>query len=110
MTIFRALFVLFVSIIFSTPLAAQNNEPLRVLTRTDYIDPEVVAEFTLRTGIPVEIEIYDVSESEDFQNLLVGRSGFDLVLVPANLLNLLAKTDVVIPLTTRFEIENSSNI
>lgn len=110
MTIFRALFMLLISIIFATPLAAQNNEPLRVLTRTDYIDPEVVAEFTQRTGILVEIKIYDGPESEDFQNLLVGRSGFDLVLVPANLLNLLAQADVVIPLTTRFEIENSSNI
>lgn len=110
MTICRALFILLISIIFATPLAAQSNEPLRVLTRTDYIDPEVVAEFTQRTGILVEIKIYDGPESEDFQNLLVGRSGFDLVLVPANLLNLLAQADVVIPLTTRFEIENRSNI
>lgn len=110
MTICRALLVCVISVIFAAPLAAQDNEPLRVLTRTDYIDPHVVAEFTQRTGILVEINIYDGSDSEDFQNLLAGRSGFDLVLVPANLLNLLAQSDAVLPLTTRFEIENSKYI
>lgn len=88
----------------------ENLSPIRVLSRTDYFDPQIVLEFTQATGIPVEIRVYEGSESEDVQNLLKGASGYDVVLVPANLLSLLAKSEVVFPINTMYKFDQAGNI
>lgn len=72
--------------IWASAASAQDKE-VRVYNWSDYIDKNILAEFTRDTGIKV---VYDVYDSNDVleTKLMAGRSGYDIV-VPSN--NFLAR-------------------
>ncbi|MFO1070111.1 MAG: polyamine ABC transporter substrate-binding protein [Geminicoccaceae bacterium] len=61
---------------------AAAAEELRIYNWSDYIDEQILKDFTAATGIKV---VYDVYDSNDIleTKLLAGRTGYDLV-VPSN--------------------------
>ena len=62
----------------ATPAAAGEEKVLNVYSWSDYIAPGTLAEFTRRTGIKVNYDVYDSNESLEAK-LVVGRSGYDVV-------------------------------
>jgi putrescine transport system substrate-binding protein len=68
-----------ISIGAANPVVA---EELRIYNWSDYIDEQIMRDFTAETGIKI---IYDVYDSNDIleTKLLAGRTGYDLV-VPTN--------------------------
>lgn len=62
----------------AVPAAADEAKVLNVYSWSDYIAPDTLAEFTKRTGIKVNYDVYDSNESLEAK-LVVGRSGYDVV-------------------------------
>jgi putrescine transport system substrate-binding protein len=62
----------------ASPAAADEAKVLNVYSWSDYIAPDTLAEFTRRTGIKVNYDVYDSNESLEAK-LVVGRSGYDVV-------------------------------
>jgi putrescine transport system substrate-binding protein len=60
------------------PAAAGEENVLNVYSWSDYIAPDTLKEFTRRTGIKVNYDVYDSNESLEAK-LVVGRSGYDVV-------------------------------
>ena len=60
--------------------AAQADEEkvLNVYSWSDYIAPDTLSEFTKRTGIKVNYDVYDSNEALEAK-LMVGKSGYDVV-------------------------------
>ena len=54
---------------------------------SDYVAPDVIAAFEAETGIRVQYDVYDSAEILETK-LLIGRSGYDVVLVGGNPLRL----------------------
>ena len=78
----------------STGAAAGAEEKvLNVYNWSDYIDPEVVAEFTRETGIKVNYDVFDANEVLETK-LLAGNSGYDLVVPSAYFLERQIKAGV----------------
>lgn len=63
------------ALIASCCLAAQ--EPLRVANWNDYIDPEVLTDFTKETGIPIEYQTYE--DDQDVYRMLKAGTQLDIV-------------------------------
>jgi putrescine transport system substrate-binding protein len=63
------------------PAAAQERV-VNVYNWTDYIDPQVLRQFTAETGIKVRYDVFDSLETLEGK-LLAGHSGYDIV-VPSN--------------------------
>lgn len=61
--------------------AAPPAVELRVLTWSDYIDPEVVADFEAATGIRLDFIHFDSDETRDDYLVAANGSGYDLILV-----------------------------
>jgi putrescine transport system substrate-binding protein len=61
---------------------AQGAGELRIYNWSDYIDPELLAEFTRETGIKVRYDTFDSNEVLETK-VLQGNTGYDLV-VPSN--------------------------
>jgi len=57
---------------------AEEEKVLNVYSWSDYIAPDTLAEFTRRTGIKVNYDVYDSNEALEAK-LVVGKSGYDVV-------------------------------
>jgi putrescine transport system substrate-binding protein len=66
----------------SFPATAEEEKVLNVYSWNDYIAPNTLSEFTKRTGIKVNYDVYDSNEVLDAK-LMVGKSGYDVVLPSA---------------------------
>lgn len=62
----------------AAPAAADEEKVLNVYSWSDYIAPDTLAEFTKRTGIKVNYDVYDSNEALEAK-LVVGKSGYDVV-------------------------------
>ena len=62
----------------SAPAHAQEEKVLNVYNWSDYVAPDTLAEFTRRTGIKVNYDVYDSNEVLEAK-LQVGKSGYDVV-------------------------------
>ncbi|HTM74420.1 MAG TPA: polyamine ABC transporter substrate-binding protein [Pseudolabrys sp.] len=60
------------------PLRADEEKVLNVYNWSDYIAPDTIAEFTKRTGIKVNYDVYDSNDVLEAK-ILVGKSGYDVV-------------------------------
>ncbi len=58
--------------------SAQEEKVLNVYNWSDYVAPDTLEEFTKRTGIKVNYDVYDSNEVLEAK-LLVGKSGYDVV-------------------------------
>jgi len=66
-----------VGIIGAVPAAAQNRV-VNVYNWSDYINPQVLEQFTGQTGIKVQYDTFDANETLETK-LLAGKSGYDVV-------------------------------
>jgi putrescine transport system substrate-binding protein len=71
-----------VGIIGAAPAAAQNARVVNVYNWSDYINPQVLEEFTKKTGIKVVYDTFDANETLETK-LLAGKSGYDVVVPTA---------------------------
>ena len=69
----------------SASVATAEERSLNVYNWSDYIDNEVLKEFTEKTGIKVNYDVFDTNELLETK-LLAGSSGYDLVVPSANFL------------------------
>ena len=58
--------------------SAEEEKVLNVYNWSDYVAPDTLEEFTRRTGIKVNYDVYDSNEVLEAK-LLVGKSGYDVV-------------------------------
>ena len=65
-----------------TVAAAQKARVVNVYNWSDYIDPEVLAQFTKETGIKVQYDTFDSNDTLETK-LLAGKSGYDVVVPTA---------------------------
>lgn len=82
----KAMALLFAAILSESlfPVGAQERT-VSVFGWGDYIDPKVIEDFSKETGIKVTYDAYDSTEELERQ-LEAGKTGFDLVIVPADIL------------------------
>jgi len=62
--------------------AARADRVVNIYNWSDYIDPEVVTQFTKETGIRVQYDTFDANETLETK-LLAGKSGYDVVVPTA---------------------------
>jgi putrescine transport system substrate-binding protein len=67
---------------FASPPAPAQNRVVNVYNWSDYIDPEVLTQFTKETGIKVQYDTFDANETLETK-LLAGKSGYDVVVPTA---------------------------
>jgi len=60
-----------------SPAEAQQRT-LNVYNWSDYVDPQVLADFTKETGIKIQYDTFDANETLETK-LLAGKSGYDIV-------------------------------
>ncbi len=74
----RALLLLVLTLLGIAPASAQSERAVNFYNWSDYIDPEVLAEFTKETGIKVRYDTFDSNDTLETK-LLTGKSGYDVV-------------------------------
>jgi putrescine transport system substrate-binding protein len=81
---FRAVAVLAVVALCVSALsaAAQKQRVLNVYNWSDYVDPQVLADFTKETGIKLRYDTFDSNDTLEAK-LLAGKSGYDIVVPTA---------------------------
>jgi putrescine transport system substrate-binding protein len=70
--------VLCCALLTADSLAAAQERVVNVYNWSDYIDPQVLANFTKDTGIRVQYDTFDANETLETK-LLAGKSGYDVV-------------------------------
>jgi putrescine transport system substrate-binding protein len=75
-------FLLVIGTSCGTSALAQDQRVVNVYNWSDYIDPNVLAEFTKETGIKVQYDIFDSNDTLETK-LLAGKSGYDVVVPTA---------------------------
>ncbi|MCF3936742.1 polyamine ABC transporter substrate-binding protein [Acuticoccus sp. M5D2P5] len=76
---------------------ANAEEVVNVYNWSDYIDEEVLADFTAETGIRVQYDVFDSNEFLEAK-LLAGQSGYDVVVPTAYFLSRQIKAGLFAPL------------
>lgn len=71
---------LFLTLVLASPALAAPVVELKVLTWSDYIDPEVVADFEAASGIRLNFTHFDSDETRDDYLVAANGSGYDLIL------------------------------
>src|SRR5262245_16076001 len=67
------------------PAAQAQQKKVNVYNWSDYIDPDVLKEFTRDTGIDVTYDTFDSNDVLETK-LLAGKSGYDVVVPSAHFL------------------------
>jgi putrescine transport system substrate-binding protein len=70
--------VVALTLVALAPARADEDKVLNVYNWSDYVAPGTLAEFTQRTGIKVNYDVYDSNDVLEAK-LLVGKSGYDVV-------------------------------
>ena len=81
----------------STASAADAEKVLNLYIWSDYLAPDTIENFTKKTGIKVNVDVFDSSEALE-SKLLAGASGYDVVVPNGPILNRFIKAGVVRPL------------
>ena len=89
----RYVFALIVFAFATASGASAQERVLNVYNWSDYIDPQVIQNFTKETGIKVIYDTYDNNEILETK-LLTGKSGYDLVVPSGPFLQRLIKADI----------------
>ena len=86
--------MLLAGLLFAGPLpAAAQQRVVNVYNWSDYIDPQVLTDFTKETGIKVQYDTFDANETLETK-LLAGKSGYDVVVPSAYFLERQIKAGV----------------
>jgi putrescine transport system substrate-binding protein len=76
-TVIRTLLALLAALVLAAPLHAQERV-VNIFNWSDYIDPQVLEDFTKETGIKVRYDVFDSNDVLETR-LLAGRTGYDVV-------------------------------
>lgn len=71
-------FGLAVSLVTTLPAALAQDRVVNVYNWSDYIDPAVLKDFEVETGIKVRYDVYDSNDTLE-SKLLAGKTGYDIV-------------------------------
>jgi putrescine transport system substrate-binding protein len=74
----RAFAIVAIALSVSITMAAAQQRTVNVYNWSDYIDPQVLEDFTKATGIKVQYDTFDANETLETK-LLAGKSGYDVV-------------------------------
>ncbi len=96
-----------VTLAFAAPAKAQERV-VNVYNWSDYIDPQMLVDFTAETGIRVVYDTYDTNEIVE-SKLLAGRSGYDVVVPSGPFVERLVKAGIFAPLD-KDKLSNLDNI
>ncbi|MBI2716353.1 MAG: polyamine ABC transporter substrate-binding protein [Rhizobiales bacterium] len=88
--------------------AAQAQRVVNVYNWSDYIDPQVLEDFSKETGIKVQYDTFDANETLETK-LLAGKSGYDIVVPSAYFLERQIKAGVFQKLN-KAKIANIANV
>ncbi len=91
-----------------TVAAAQSARVVNVYNWSDYIDPQVLAQFSKDTGIRVQYDTFDSNDTLETK-LLAGKSGYDVVVPTAYFLERQIKAGVFQKLD-KSKLENLANV
>lgn len=80
--------------------AADKEKVLNLYIWSDYLAPDTIKNFTAKTGIKVNVDVFDSSETMEAK-LLAGSSGYDVVVPNGPILNRFIKAGVLQPLDKR---------
>ena len=80
-------------VVAAVPAFAQTGRVVNVYNWSDYIDPEMLAQFSKETGIKVQYDTFDANETLETK-LLAGKSGYDVVVPSAYFLERQIKAGV----------------
>jgi spermidine/putrescine transport system substrate-binding protein len=98
---------LLILLCLATPVSAAE---IRMLTWSDYIDPEIPKQFQKQTGIEVKIDVYEETESMMAKlQAAGGDSQYDLVVVSDHAIPVLAKLGLIRKLDLA-KIPNAKNV
>ena len=86
-------FGLVVALSLIVSVATAQQRVVNVYNWSDYIDPQVLEEFTKETGIAVQYDTFDANETLETK-LLAGKSGYDVVVPTAYFLERQIKAGV----------------
>ena len=86
-------FALAVALSLIVSVATAQQRVVNVYNWSDYIDPQVLDEFTKETGIAVQYDTFDANETLETK-LLAGKSGYDVVVPTAYFLERQIKAGV----------------
>jgi putrescine transport system substrate-binding protein len=89
----RALAIAAFALCLVPGLGTAQERVLNVYNWSDYIDPQVLTNFTKETGIRVQYDTFDANETLETK-LLAGRSGYDVVVPTAYFLERQIKAGV----------------
>ncbi|MBX7200067.1 MAG: polyamine ABC transporter substrate-binding protein [Rhodospirillaceae bacterium] len=79
------------------PVHAADDKALNLYIWSDYLAPDTLANFTKRTGIAVNMDVFDSSEMLEAK-LLAGGSGYDVIVPNGPVLRRFIQAGVVRPL------------
>ncbi len=80
---FRAAAAAAISVtLLAVPAAAQKERVLNIYNWSDYVDPQVLQDFTRETGIKLRYDTFDSNDTLEAK-LLAGKSGYDVVVPTA---------------------------
>ncbi len=80
--------------------AADKEKVLNLYIWSDYLAPDTIKNFTAKTGIKVNVDVFDSSETMEAK-LLAGSSGYDVVVPNGPILSRFIKAGVLQPLDKR---------
>lgn len=100
---------LILMVLISLPAPAVPRVELTVLTWSDYIDPEVVADFEADTGIKLNFVHFETSEGRDDLLVASGGSGYDLIMTNDYAQQIYAQRGWLAPVTVS-EVPNLRHI
>src|SRR5262245_30747081 len=90
---FRPLVSILCAALFSIVGASANAQEIRIYNWSDYIDEDILKEFTAETGIKVVYDTFDTNELLETK-LLTGSTGYDIVVPTATFLSRQIKAGV----------------
>ncbi|HWV41259.1 polyamine ABC transporter substrate-binding protein [Pseudorhodoplanes sp.] len=92
----------------ASPAMAQNQRVLNVYNWSDYVDPQVLQDFTKETGIKLRYDTFDSNDTLEAK-LLAGKSGYDVVVPTAYFLERQIKAGLFQKLD-KSKLPNLSNV
>ena len=106
----RAYAIAALTLLMSTGLgvASAQERLVNVYNWSDYIDPQVLADFTKETGIKVQYDTFDSNDTLETK-LLAGKSGYDVVVPSAYFLERQIKAGVFQKLD-KSKLKNLANV
>lgn len=103
-----ALFIISFAGSFASPQAGGDERVVSVYSWSDYIDPNVLEDFTKQTGIKVIYDSYDSNEALETK-LMLGNSGYDVVVPSALVLQRAIAAGLLQKLDTS-KLANAANL